>query len=478
MINWNWDNPEFLGQEIDLARGTSPKSRGHATVKEGAWFSEGPLRRLLRNASILASGRFLSGLFNFTAMTLIVQSVGLETFGALVLVHSIMSMISDVVKFHSWQAVLRYGTPALEKNRILDFRRLIKLTVLLDLGSGMFGVIVAVIAVPQLASSFGWSNDLVPIIQVYAFSILFMVTATPTGLLRLFDRFDLLSVSNAIASFVRVLAGLWVVAFGGDLEILLLFWFISTIVGGLWLMGHAYRSMSATGTLTGPPLGYRELATGHEGIVSFLFTIQVNSTLAVVSRRLPPVYVGYLLSPAATGLYEIARQVTTLLSAIGKGMRPAIYPELARLEALNDLAGFRQLLRRTMVLMAGVGVVVVVPFVLFGRAALSFIFGAEVAPAFPLAVVLAVNAAIGLISFPLAPALISIGHPGAVLKVRVASITVFLLGMLILVPKIGLIGSGVAALPSVLVSITGHSIALSRWFKRRSSEVEAPPEGP
>ena len=209
-------------------------SEGAGKIEKQSWFADGPLRRLLSNASLLVGGRSLNGIFNLTAMTLIVRTVGLEMFGLLVLIHAFTSTISDLAKFQSWQAVLRYGTPALEQGRELDFRRLVKLTVLLDLGSTLLGVVVAILVVPLLAPRLGLSAEWIPAVQLYAISIFFMVTATPTGLLRLFDRFDLLSVSNAMGSVVRVVGALWIFARGGSLELLLVIWFASTMTSGLW----------------------------------------------------------------------------------------------------------------------------------------------------------------------------------------------------------------------------------------------------
>jgi len=442
-----------------------------------SWFADGPLRRLLSNASMLVGGRSLNGLFNLTAMTLIVRTVGLELFGLLVLVHAFASTIGDLAKFQSWQAVLRYGTPALEQGRTIDFRRLVKLTVLLDLGSALLGVIVAVLAVPLLASRLGLPTEWVPAVQIYSLSIFFMVTATPTGLLRLFDRFDLLSVSNAMGSFVRVVGAVWIFTRGaesGDLGVLLSIWFASTLTSGLWLIGHSLRVLSERDFLRGPRLGYRGLASGHEGIASFVWTTQANTTLSAGTRHLATVIVGFLLTPAAAGLFDVSKQVTTLLTRFAKLMKPAIYPEFARLSARNDLPAIRQLMFRSMALMTAAGAVIVIPLVLFGRALLGLIFGPELEAAYGLMVLLALAAVIRLLSFPLEPALISTGRVGMALRVRAASVTVFLVALFTLIPRMGLIGSGIAMIASALVAFAGQSLAVSVWFRSRADAPATP----
>jgi len=417
---------------------------------------------------MLAVGRGLNGILNLSAMTLIVRSLGVETFGMLVLIHAAVSAVSDIAKFQSWQAVLRYGAPALEADRETDFRRLIKLTVLLDLSTALLGAAVTVIAVPFLAPHFNWAPELVSAIQMYTVSILFMVTATPTGLLRLFDRFDLLSVSKAVGSFVRLVGGVWFTFAGGTLEELLLVWFGSTAASGLWLIFHSIRGLSDRGLLGGPRLGFRQLTSGHDGIVKFMLTTQANTTLSAITKRLGVVIVGFLLSPAAVGLYHIAGQVTTLLSRFAKLMKPAIYPEFARLSSQGDIKAIRQLILRSMVLMAGAGALFVVALVLSGRFLLEITFGHELVAAYGLVVWMASAAAIRMLSFAFEPALISAGYAGVALRIRVMTVSVFVISLFVVIAQIGLDGAGVAGFAAAAVSFAGQGLAVSEWLKRRS----------
>jgi O-antigen/teichoic acid export membrane protein len=124
-----------------------------------------------------------------------------------------------------------------------------------------------------------------------------------------------------------------------------------------------------------------------------------------------------------------------------------------------------------MVLMAGAGAVIVIPLVIFGRSLLGFVFGHELEAAYGLMVLLALAASIRLISFPLEPALISTGRASIALAVRAASVAVFLIALFSLIPRIGLIGSGVAMIASTLVAFAGQGLAVSVWFKSRSAET-------
>ena len=181
------------------------------------------------------------------------------------------------------------------------------------------------------------------------------------------------------------------------------------------------------------------------------------------------VVVGFLLTPAAAGLYDVSRQLTTLLTRFAKLLKPAIYPEFARLSVRNDLTALKQLTLRSMALSAGAGALMVLPIVLFGRSILVFIFGPELEAAYGVTVLLALAAAVRLLAFPLEPALISTGRAGMALVVRAATVVVFLGALFALIPRIGLLGAGFAGIASALVSFGGQAFAVSVWFKSRTA---------
>ena len=59
------------------------------------------------------------------------------------------------------------------------------------------------------------------------------------------------------------------------------------------------------------------------------------------------------------------------------------------------------------------------------------------------------------------------------LLIRAATVLVFLLGLFVLIPRLGLIGSGLAGLASALVAFSGEAIAAFAWFRRRTAERPA-----
>ena len=63
---------------------------------------------------------------------------------------------------------------------------------------------VGVIAAPLIGPYVGWDADVVTYAQIFSLQILVAVLATPIGILRLFDRFDLLAGQAVITPLLRL----------------------------------------------------------------------------------------------------------------------------------------------------------------------------------------------------------------------------------------------------------------------------------
>ena len=185
----------------------------------------GSLRLILNNAGILLGGRAVNAALGLAAIALTARTLGVETFGVLVLIHAYVQTIGEIAKFQSWQALLNYGTAPFAQKQVGDFQRVLRFSLLLDGLSGVAGIIVALAGIVLIGGSLGWPASEQTAVALYAFSIFFMVSATPTGVLRLTDRFDLLAAESTIESWVKLIGAAIAWHVGAGLQAFLIIWF-------------------------------------------------------------------------------------------------------------------------------------------------------------------------------------------------------------------------------------------------------------
>ena len=156
-----------------------------------SWFADGLLGRIFRNAGMLMSGRAASGAFGLITLGLMARGLGPEVFGIVVLVQTYAFVVTGLTTFQSWQALIKYGAEYVQRRDFRGFHALVRFTTLLDVLGVVAGTAVAVVAIPWVGPHLNWTADVMADAQLYCLVILFSVVATPTGILRLQNRFDL-----------------------------------------------------------------------------------------------------------------------------------------------------------------------------------------------------------------------------------------------------------------------------------------------
>lgn len=430
------------------------------------------LRRVVANAGLLLGGRTVNAVLGLVAIAIAARALGAAELGVLVLIQAFAQFLGEVAKFQSWQTILHYGARPLAEGRTADFQRVLRFSLVLDLVSTAFGLVVGVLGAFIFAGPLGWGTDDAGPAALYMVSIAFMVSATPLGLLRLFDRFDVLAWQSGLISLFRAVASIVALLMGAGMEGFLLAWAVGTVGSWFYLAGSAYaevrkRGLAADFSWRGP------LTEGMPGAWRFAWNTNMASALDVAFTHVATLIVGALVGPAQAAFWRVGRQVADALAKPAKLLTPALYPELARLRADDQPHAMWRLARNVGLLAGGIGVVMLTVSALFGPQLLALVMGKAFAPAADVMTWQVGAAVIGIFALPLEPMLISLGKPGAAVRVRLAVGVLFLAGLPFLVQQFGLIGAGAG-----LAAAAGALALGMLWFILRENgnrQEAAPP---
>lgn len=431
----------------------------------------GIFRRILRNAGVILGGKAATALINLGSTAIAIRALGIEGMGVLVLVHAFAQAASTLVKFQSWQAVVRYGVESLEPGRRAEFHALLRFTAGLDAAGGLAACAICAGAAFLLGPAFGVPAGVAPLAALYATATVFMVMATPNGLLRLFDRFDLIARSDALGAAAR-LAGVALAALlGGGLPAFLGAWYASAAVGGVALVAAAWTELRKRGLLSreeGPPRRRVRAAGAHPGIWGFVWSTNLMTTLSLGSGHVATLCVGSLLGPGQAALFVLARQIGEAALKPSRFLTPALYPELARLAAAGDHAALRAVLRRGLAYSAAGAVAVLAALALLGGPLLRLVGGEAAAPAWGVMLLLACAASINFAGFALEPLLVSVRRHGKALRIRGAAALAYVPAALVGLRFFGLEGAGIAAVFSASLQFAWQAWAARRWLRART----------
>lgn len=421
---------------------------GFKNIAESFWFKP------LRDAGTLSLGRIAQGLFSLGTAALAARALGVDVFGALVLIHSFVLAVSQLARFPSWQIILRYGAQALHDKNKAGVQNAFGFAILLDL----IGIIAALVLVQAATGPatrlFGLDEAAVDMAALYGLAVVFVnMSAAPNGVLRLLDRFDLLAVQTAIEPSVRFFGSLALFFFAPSLPAFLMLWFGALVTGKIVLSALAWREMKRRDLLTGFGLSRRFFRAPEKGAWRFAFGTNIMAGLQLAGTQMPLLAVGWLLGPAAAGLFKVAQQFANILTKpASKLLIPAIYPALSHLSALGDHAARAHMVSRNAAL-AGAGALgIFILLALFGKFLLALLFGNAYENAYSVMLLLAAAGAVEVAAFSLEPLLVSAGKIRQSVIIRTTATILFAVLLYVLCGAYGLEGAGIAALSYALTS--------------------------
>lgn len=422
--------------------------------------SNGAVGRIYGNLGRLLGGKAAAGLLSLAYMAVAARALGPADYGVLILVHAYVMTVGGIIEFPGWQAVVRYGAQALSAGDRPRLARLLAFAGLVEGAGGIVAVIVAFVLAPWIGPRLGWSPAAIAFAGPYSLAVLASIRSMPAGYLQLSGRFDLLGAHSVVAPGVRLAGSLLAMIGGLGLKGFLVVWLAAALAewSAMWALG-AYAAWGR--------LSHRDLRAGlgsvpreNPGLWRFMLATNADVTVSELSGRLAPLVVGWMLGPAAAGLYAIAQRATAVLAQPAQILGQAAYAELARLAA----GGESDLIPRALSRAVGIGVLVALPVCvaigLFGDRLAVLVAGEGFAKAGPIMVWLALARTVLLAGPPTSAALTALGRPG----LSVAANLVSGVGLMLLLPPLldwqGLRGAGVYALVQAAVSVTLLAICM------------------
>jgi len=404
------------------------------------WFKDQHFRSLLKNSGYLAASRGVAAVCSLATLALAGRGLGVLLFGTLILITSYAKAASGVAKFQSWQLIVRYGGQALALGEHEDFKSSTGFAFALDVVSGIGGMIIALIVLPFLGGWFGIPENYLWLAMLYCTLLPTMGAATPVGVLRALDRFDLISWQGTTYPIARaILAGIAFAA-GAPFEIYVGIWFITDLGGDIYFWFLAWRELRRRGLLKGIRPTLRP--TTLPGAWRFAIHVNLTSSLITAWGPIARLVVGGLLGPSAAALFRVASSLADSAQKPADFLSKAFYPEVVRMDLSTKHPW--KLMLRSAALSGMVALAAVLLLLVGGKPLVSLIFGDEFLGAYPVLMVLIIAPVIGIFSFPLPSMLYALDRPDAPLKARLIG-TIIYFGLITpLCWNFGIMGAAVA----------------------------------
>jgi O-antigen/teichoic acid export membrane protein len=426
------------------------------------WFKDQHFRSLLKNTSYLGLSKIVAALCGIAFMALAGRGLGVILFGTLILITSYVKAVSGIAKFQSWQLIVRYGGHGVAHGDPEHFKVATGFAFALDVVSGVGGMLVGAALLPFIGGWVGIRPDYLWLGMLYCTVVPVMSSATPDGVLRVLDRFDLISWSSTLLPISRaILAGVAFVA-DASFPVYVAIWFLTDLIGNLYPWYLGWRELTRNGLHVGirPTLKPQALP----GAWRFAIDVNLTSSVQAVWGPIGRLVVGGLLGPAGAAFFRIASTLADSAQKPSDLLGQAFYPEIMRMD-LTSRKPWKLMLRGTALVTLLMTLAILI-LIVAGKPLLALIFGKAFLGAYQPLIILMAVPFLGIFSFPLSPMLYALGRSDAPLKARLLGTAAFFLTIAPLSWKFGVDGAAIALVIGNLGTVGAMIWELAREYRR------------
>jgi len=431
-----------------------------------------PGRRVARHTGWLLAAHLVSGVMLLAQAIMVTRALGSESFGVFILVVSLVLTVAQMLDWRIWEPITKYLPEFRAAGRSDRAAGVFQLGCMLETASALVAVGIVVVSAPLAASLFIKDAEAASLILFFAPAVLLLVPVNPmSALLRLADRPGRLALQRVVTAAVQTGGTAVVLLTGPSLVGFLGAQLIGLGVGAAMLLVMGVGAARALDVRWWRRGGLAALRGRRREIIRFCLLTNLSGCSRVLTGRVDNLVLALFATPAAVGLYDIARSLTNHLRDMAGPLQMSVFPEIARLAAEGAHEKLRRLERQITISLA----VAVVPVCVAGTVAAPLLIPLLFGDAFEGAVLLFQILIWHLLWLPV------VWIPGDLLvRGRAATVTglnwidaVFFVGLLfLLVPTFGAVGAACAGTTRYLVFIV-LSVVVWRRLCRAMPETAA-----
>lgn len=400
------------------------------------------------------------------------RALGPQAFGIFALVLTIGRICERLIRFESWQPLIRFGTQEEIENDSDAMGELFLLGLLLDVGCAFLAAAVMLAGGYFILPLIGLEHSQFHLLLIFAPAIALNIRGVPTAALRLCGQFKLLAYFQLFSASLRLILGGLAWWLDASLPFFLAIWAIAQIID---TAVFAILGARALGTLNiSNPLRARisGLTRRFPGFMGFAWSTNASSSLRTLTHEVDTLLVGALAGPVAAGGYHIAKRFAKIAQQVASHVQTVLYPDLARMWARQRFDDVRQVKTKVQLVLGGIGAVIAAGTWAFGEPVVKWLFGQEFEMVHPLLVTQLVAVTLIMIAAPTRSTMLAMNRPGTVLGIAAIATATFFVSAWIAIPAAGAIGANYAHIALGAVTFIAMETAF-RYFFRSSAKIAA-----
>ena len=307
---------------------------------------------IVKNAFIMFSGQTIASVIGFLNTFLVLKAIGLEGNGIIAIAANYAGMFNGLFNFQSYNAMIKFGADALEKNDMPQFKKYVKQAVLQDVLTAILAFVVGYICIDYVSDFFNWDSQMVSYIKLYLLIIPFNISGSINALIRLNNDFVVgakIGIQMTLVKTMLLLIG--IVAKCNFTYYIILEIIMSIISSSLYIKSAIkYLKLNNCTDFLKVKIGFDKEFT--------MFNIYNNivSTLDMPTGQITTLIINKLLGVSEVGVYNVIAKFGTLVTQVTGPLTQSLFPELSKIVAKDDEKGAFIIVKKIFLYTMGGGV--------------------------------------------------------------------------------------------------------------------------
>lgn len=394
------------------------------------------LKKLFKNVAVLLVGDAGASILGVISLALTVRILGVEEYGWLVLIQTYTQTIDKLINFQSWQAFIKYGSEALYERDNTKIKSYIKLSFMLDISTAIIGMILAYFGAEIIGNILDWNETIINLAKIYSSCIVFNISGTPIGILRLFNKFKAFSINKILVAVIKLFSICIAYYFDISFMSFVIISLFIEIIGCLTLIFIAIYTVKKQGLAD----WWKVKINTWKEFLKFTIFSNLTSAFDIPVKQLDVFIINSVLSTEVVGAYKILKQITIIFTKLSDPIYQAIYPQLSRFCAEKDYLNAKKIVKKIGMIMFLAGLPIVIIASLTSKWWLVFLFGEEMSKYLVALIIFLLLKATSNIFVGLHPLFIALGYIKYNVLILLVSNVLYLISAWTLGIKLGIAG--------------------------------------
>ena len=293
--------------------------------------------KLFRNMFSAFLGESGSAVMNVFTTMAIIWAIGDTANGVFVVAQSYMYIVDGLINFQSWQAVIKYGSEYVENKDYSGLGTIIKIGMVVDMLTALVGTIVAIAIIPVVGYYMEWDNEIKLCCFVFSLEIFFHFSGASIGVLRLFNRFNLVAIQKNIVAAIKLIGVLMFWLFDlHDLVQLVIVYVCADIIGHIMLTIMSLNTLKISDNISIKEMLKTPVKSVWKKFWNFAFWTNLTSSVDIPVKQLD-VFILSGISYEIVSVFKLYKQIGNILVQLSTPISQAIMPQFSELIAQKKL---------------------------------------------------------------------------------------------------------------------------------------------